>query len=119
MSWYANTFVNTYNNNTWSPLICPWNCQMQMRQPDNPATDIIIKGKEALDVFISDIVIHAFVKNITKWINAFKIDTRVPNVTDVQNKFIQYQDKKSNPQKSNKNNKEIKKDNSKNKTLFI
>ena len=87
MLWHANKH---YNDN-WSPLVCPWNCQIKMRQSDNPATSVVIEGKEPLDVFISDIVIRGFVKNAQKWINAFKIDTTVPNVADVQSKLYQIQ----------------------------
>eukprot|EP00481_Brizalina_sp_1-RS-2013_P002490 TRINITY_DN6549_c0_g1_i1.p1 TRINITY_DN6549_c0_g1~~TRINITY_DN6549_c0_g1_i1.p1 ORF type:complete len:122 (+),score=20.66 TRINITY_DN6549_c0_g1_i1:40-366(+) len=45
MLWHANKHSNNIHN-TWSPLVCPWNCQIHMRQSDNPETDIIIKGKE-------------------------------------------------------------------------
>ena len=85
MLWHA----NKHYNDTWSPLVCPWNCQIKMRQSDNPATSIVIEGKQPLDVFVSDIVIRAFVQNAQQWINAFKIKTSVPNVADVQNQFIQ------------------------------
>merc|ERR1712029_803825 len=59
-----------------------------MRQSDNPSTSVVIEGKQPLDVFVSDIVIRAFVQNAHRWINAFKIKTSVPNVADVQNQFI-------------------------------
>eukprot|EP01083_Nonionella_stella_P301013 1030575_1 len=84
MLWHA----NKYYNETWSPLVCPWNCQISIRKA---ATSIVIEGKQPLDVFVSDIVIRGFIQNATKWINAFKIDTSVPNVTDVQNKIIEFE----------------------------
>ena len=47
MLWHANKhyYGNDDDIDNWSPLVCPWNCQIAMRQRDNPATSCCIEGK--------------------------------------------------------------------------
>ena len=85
MLWHS----NKHYKESWSPLVCPWNCQFQCVQLDNPATSIVIEGKHPLDVFVSDVVIRGFVQNAMKWIDAFKIDTAIPDAAEVQQQFIE------------------------------
>ncbi|ETO29303.1 hypothetical protein RFI_07819, partial [Reticulomyxa filosa] len=69
MLWHGSKFDE--KNNNPSPLICPWQCSVAMKQDINPEMEIEIQSTHPIDAFISDIVVSRLQSNANHWIAAF------------------------------------------------